>query len=242
MTTDKKNNTGYYNTGSYNTDSYNTGNWNTGNYNTGDWNTGNYNTGDYNTGNHSTGNYNTGYCNTGSYNTGSYNTGDWNIGKYNTGDWNIGKYNTGDWNTGNYNTGDWNTGGYNTGNYHVGCFNTISAPKAYYFNTLIDKELWDNALKPDWIYMPALTTWVSTEDMTAKEKQKNPSYETTGGYLRVNDMKEEWRKAYDNATPEDIELTKQLPAFDAEVFLEITGIDLREPKKAGVEVREYGRV
>ena len=64
------------------------------------------------------------------------------------------------------------------------------------------------------------------------------SHGTTGGYLRVNDMKEEWLKAYNNATQEDIELTKQLPAFDAEVFLEITGIDLREPKVESCEGSE----
>lgn len=186
---------------------------------------------------------NTGYCNTGSWNTGDYNTGDCNTGRrntgyYNTGYYNTGYYNTGDYNTGDWNTGSWNTGNYNTGDFHVGCFNTTRAEKAYYFNTLIEKDLWDKAKKPAWIYEPKPNTWVSTGDMTVEEKQDNPSYETTGGYLRVNDMKEEWRKAYDNAPPEDIELTKQLPAFDAEVFLEITGIDLREPKKVSCEGRE----
>ncbi len=171
-------------------------------------------------------------------NTGNLNTGYYNTGSCNSGDYNSGSYNIGDYNIGYLNTGNLNTGGYNTGNYHVGCFNTISAPKAYYFNTLIDKELWDNAEKPSWIFKPNPTTWVPTQDMSVEEKKENPSYQTTGGYLRVNDMREEWRKAYDNATPEDIELTKQLPAFDAEVFLEITGIDLREPKVESCEGSE----
>ena len=191
-----------------------------------------------NTGNYNTGSCNTGYRNTGDKNTGDWNTGDWNTGSCNTGDKNTGNYNTGSCNTGYRNTGYRNTGSWNTGDYHVGCFNTISAPKAYYFNTLIDKKLWDNAKKPIWIFKPELTTWVTSEDMTSQEKADNPTHETTGGYLRVNDMKEEWLKAYNNATPEDIELTKKLPAFDAEVFLEITGIDLREPKVASCEGRE----
>lgn len=72
----------------------------------------------------------------------------------------------------------------------------------------------------------------SSKDDTAEEKDAFPTHETTGGYLRVNDMKAEWAKAYASATPEDIELTKALPAFDADVFLEITGIDLREDKPA----------
>src|SRR6056300_493506 len=186
-------------------------------------NTGYRNTGHYNTGNRNTGNRNTGWRNTGNYNTGDYNTG---------------YYNTGNYNTGNYNTGYYNTGFSNTGNYHVGCFNTTCADKAYYFNQLIDKNVWDNARKPSWIYDLRPTAWVSSGDMTPQEKADNPTHEATGGYLRVNDIKEEWRKAYNNATPEDIELTKRLPAFDADVFLEITGIDLREPKKVSCEGRE----
>jgi hypothetical protein len=200
--------------------------------NTGDWNTGNHNTGDRNTGN-----YNTGHCNTGLYNTGDRNIGNRNTGIYNTGDWNTGNRNTGDCNTGNWNTGDCNTGKrntgcYNTGDYHVGCFNTVSAEKAYYFNKLINKADWDNAEKPDWIYDVSPTTWVSSSDMTDVEKVEHPSYKTTGGYLRTNDLKQEWAKAFANATPEDIELTKALPAFDAEVFLEISGIDLRDKTAA----------
>jgi hypothetical protein len=181
---------------------------------------------------------NTGNRNTGYYNTGYYNTGNYNAGGRNTGFFNTGNYNAGNWNTGYYNTSDFNTGDFNTGDYHVGCFNTTCAEKAYYFNQLIDKNVWDNARKPSWIYDLRPTTWVPSGDMTPQEKADNPRHKTTGGYLRVNDIKEEWRKAYNNAKPEDIELTKALPAFDADVFLEITGIDLREPKKVSCEGRE----
>jgi len=178
---------------------------------------------DTNTGYYNTANYNTGYGNTGGYNTGGYNTGG-----YNTGDYNTGYYNTGSHNTGYGNTGDYNTGYYNTGSHNTGCFNTKAAEKAYYFNRLINTAEWDEADKPDWIYLPRPTTWVHSKNMTKQEKKENPSYTTTGGYLRTNDMKEEWAKAYATASPEDIALTKALPAFDADVFLEITGIDLRD--------------
>ena len=176
---------------------------------------------------------NTGYCNTGSHNTGSHNTGYWNTGDYNTGSNNSGSYNTGGYNSGYRNTGYWNTGDCNTGNansgdFHVGCFNTVSAEKAYYFNRLIDKDDWDNAEKPSWIYEVSPTKWVEEDQMTDKEKLDNPSYKTTTGYLRVIDMKSAWAEAYAKATPEDIELTKALPAFDAVVFLDITGIYLRD--------------
>ena len=162
-----------------------------------------------------------------------------NTGDDNTGGFNTGNYNTGSYNTGSSNTGDFNTGEYNTGSGHVGCFNTSTAEKAYYFNKLIDKAEWDEAVKPSWIYGVSPTTWVSKSEMTDDEKLANPSYKTTGGYLRENDMKEEWAKAFAAATPEDIELTKALPAFDAEVFLEITGVDLRDKSvEAPCEGRE----
>jgi len=151
-----------------------------------------------------------------------------NTGNYNTGYFNTGYCNTGDCNTGEYNTGEYNTGDYNTGNCHVGCFNTVSAKKAYYFNRLIDIADWDKAKKPDWFSRVSPTTWIPELKMTEGEKSDHPYYKTTSGYLRTNDMKTTWAEAYANASPEDIELTKALPAFDAEVFLEITGIDLSD--------------
>ena len=182
---------------------------------------------------------NTGGCNTGYWNTGGCNTGDWNTGGCNTGDWNTGNRNTGYCNTGNRNTGNRNTGSWNAANYHTGCFNTVDANKAFYFNTLIDKEVWDSAYKPAWLFEPSPTTWVTKDDMTKQEKADKPSYKTTGGYLRVNDMKEEWRKAYQSASPEDVQAVRDLPAFDYDVFEEITGLNLREsPKSETCEGRE----
>lgn len=216
----------------------NSGNWNTGYLNTGHRNTGHYNTGHYNTGDYNTRDYNTRDYNTGDRNAGNYNTGDCNTGQWNTGDWNTGDCNTGRWNTGDCNTGDCNTGDWNAASRHVGCFNTVDPEKAYYFNKLLDVAEWDDAEKPGWIYDPRPTEWVLADTMTDQEKAENPEHETTGGYLRVNDMKEEWARAYVKATPEEIALTKAMPGFDADVFLEITGIDLREPKPATCDERE----
>jgi hypothetical protein len=199
-----------------------------------DTNTGYYNTGNYNTGNHNTGNHNTG-----NHNTGYYNTGNDNTGYHNTGNYNTGNYNTGNDNTGHYNTGNDNTGNYNTGSFHVGCFNTVDAEKAYYFNTLIARAVWDAAKKPIWLYKPSPTTWVESMSMTDQEKTDNPTYKTTGGYLRVNDIKAEWRNAYEGASAEDIQAVRDLPAFDYDVFEQITGLDLREkPQTAPCEGRE----
>ena len=202
---------------------------NTGHCNTGHFNTGFENTGDRNTGNGNTGCYNTGIDNTGDHNTGINNTGYYNTGDYNTGFGNTGDQNTGYCNTGDYNTGDGNTGHWNTSNRHVGSFNTVDAESAYYFNTLLPVAVWNAAYKPDWIYKPCPTTWVTRGAMSDKEKKDNPSCVTTGGYLRENDMAEEWRKAYASASPEDIQAVRDLPGFDPDVFFQITGLDLRVP-------------
>jgi len=212
---------------------------NTGNFNTGYRNTGNYNTGDHNNGDRNTGNLNTGDYNTGYFNTGNCNTGYRNTGDHNTGGSNTGNRNTGNRNVGNYNTGDYNTGDYNTGDYHVGCFNTNNAEKVYYFNTLMDRSEWDAAEKPLWIYRVRPTEWVNSDEMTDTEKTTYPAHKTTGGYLREKDPKQAWAEAFDGAALVEIELTKALPAFDAEVFLKITGIDLRdEPETAPLEANE----
>jgi hypothetical protein len=203
------------------------------NSNTGNWNTGDSNTGDRNAGDLNSGYRNSGNCNTGERNTGCRNTGDSNTGDRNAGDSNAGHRNTGD-----SNTGDWNTGNWNTGNFHVGCFNTIDAEKAYYFNKLLDVSEWNAAEKPDWLYTVTPTKRVTSYEMTDKEKEDNPSHETTGGYLRVNDMKVAYRNAYEAATPEDRALTKWLPGFDADVFMQITGIDLRDKPKTTCAGRE----
>ena len=166
-------------------------------------------------------------------------TNETNTGNYNTGYNNTGDCNTGNYNTGYSNTGYRNTGNYNTGSFHVGCFNTVVAEKAYYFNKLIDKAEWDAARKPDWLYEPSPNTWVASGNMTDGEKADNPTYRTTHGYLRENDMKEEWRKAYAGASTEDIQAVRDLPGFDADVFEQITGLDLREnPAPETCEGRE----
>ena len=157
----------------------NTGKGCTGLCNTGDCNTGNRNTGDCNTGDCNTGDCNTGDCNTGDCNTGNRNTGNRNTGNRNTGDCNTGDCNTGDCNTGDCNTGDWNLSSFNTG-----CFMTEEQKIM-----LFDKPT--NWTYRDWINSDAryaltnipknVVEWVSSYDMTDEEKEKYPTYETTGG-------------------------------------------------------------
>ena len=199
------------NQGKANTGFYNTGNWNTGDRNTGDWNTG--------------------YCNTGDRNTGNRNTGNENTGDRNTGYWNTGNCNTGNCNTGNCNTGNWNSGSFNTCNHSAGIFNTKEQP-LYLFNKPTDFT-WDEFEK---IFPIAynllfyssfpLTEWIDESNMSVKEKKENPSYKTTGGYLKKRTYKEAWQIMWNSWTKEQQDSIKKLPNFDKDMFKEITGIEV----------------
>ena len=221
-----KNCTGRCNTGDWNTGDWNTGDWNTGNRNTGNCNTGIYNTGNRNTGDRNTGNRNTGNCNTGNCNTGIYNTGN-----RNTGDWNTGDYNTGSRNAGNCNTGDCNTGDWNKSSFNTGCFNT-EEQKIMLFNKPSDmtyREWMDSDAKRLLSQIPKdVVEWVYEKDMTDEEKAAYPTYETTGGYLKVLDESEcgqlWWKKLSDC----DKQIIKNIPNFDPDIFYECTGIKVTE--------------
>ena len=164
----------------------------------------------------------TGLCNTGYWNTGNRNTGDWNTGNRNTGDWNTGNRNTGDWNTGNRNTGDWNTASYNTG-----CFNT-EEQKIMLFNkpsNMTYREWIDSDARCLLNQIPKdVVEWVYEEYMTDEEKAANPTYETTGGYLKVLDESECGQIWWDSLTDDKKNIIKSIPNFDAEIFKQCTGI------------------
>ena len=189
--------------------------------------TGRCNTGDRNTGNCNTGYRNTGNGNTGYYNTGNGNTGNRNTGNCNTGDRNTGYWNTGNWNTGNWNTGDCNTGDWNKSSYNTGCFNT-EEQKIMLFNKPSNMT-YREWLKSDarWLLnqIPKyVVKWVYKEDMTDEEKAAHPTYETTGGYLKVLDESECGQLWWGSLSDEDKSIIKTIPNFDADIFEECTGI------------------
>ena len=204
----------------------NTGDCNTGNRNTGDWNTGDCNTGDCNTGNR-----NTGDCNTGNRNTGDWNTGNRNTGDCNTGDWNTGNRNTGDCNTGNRNTGNRNTGDWNKSSFNTGCFNT-EEQKIMLFNKP------SNMTYREWLESDArwllnqipkdVVEWVYEEDMTDEEKAAHPTYETTGGYLKVLDESECGQLWWGSLSDRRKDIIRAIPNFDSDIFFQCTGVRVDE--------------
>ena len=70
--------------------------------------------------------------------------------------------------------------------------------------------------------------WVYEEDMTDEEKAAHPTYETTGGYLRVLDESESAQIWWDGLSKTDKSTIKAIPNFDGEIFEECTGIKIRE--------------
>ena len=178
------------------------------------------------TGLENTGNWNTGNHNTGNWNTGNHNTGDWNTGDWNTGNWNTGNWNTGNWNTGNRNTGNRNTGDWNSANYSTGFFNSVEQ-NIFLFNkptSMSRDEIY--SLKGiqilDWNFENSW--WIYSANMSDDEKKSNPTYETTGGYLKTVDFKTACKMMWENLSENERQEVMKLPNFDSNIFYEITGI------------------
>lgn len=134
--------------------------------------------------------------------------------------------NTGDWNTGNRNTGDRNKSSSNTG-----CFNT-EKQKIMLFNKPSDMT-YSEWLCSDARYLlnhipKNVVEWVYEEYMTDEEKAAHPTYETTGGYLRVLEESESAQIWWDGLSKTDKSIIKAIPNFDGKIFEECTGIKIRE--------------
>jgi hypothetical protein len=173
--------------------------------NTGHRSTGNHSTGNHSTGNYSTGHYSTGHCSTGAYSTGDCSTGDRSTGHNSTGNWSISNNSTGHFSTEDYSG-----------------FSAFNKPCSF--------EDWDNAEIPSFLYFD-LTKWIEESEMSDKEKEENENYATTNGYLKVFEYEGAWKNTWDNACDEDKNLLYALPNFDADVFKEISGIDVNQKTK-----------
>ena len=151
--------------------------------------------------------------------TGFRNTGDWNTGNRNTGNRNTGDCNTGDWNTGDWNKTNYNSGFFTNVNLPIFMFNKPTSYKSYSeIRNLRGVEVLNWSFENSW--------WVYSENMTEKEKATHPEHETTGGYLKTVDFKTACRMMWDNLDEKDKEAVIALPNFDAQVFEDITGIDV----------------
>lgn len=209
----------------------NVGNLNVGDNNTGSWNTGDYNYGTKNVGSHNCGDYNSGTANRGFCNGGDLNIGNWNIGSGNVGDRNMGNRNRGNDNYGFSNNGNYNIGYFNITDGAYGIFNT-QPRKMTMFNKETDLTFRDfegQRVYGALLYLSQLMTkWTYLKDITESEKSDIPESKILDGYLELNtDYKKDTKDAWDSLPHSDKKLILNLPNFDADIFLEITGIDVR---------------
>ena len=124
------------------------------------------------------------------------------------------------------NTGDWNKSSFNTG-----CFNT-EEQKITLFNKPSDIT-YNDWLRSDARYLlnqipKDVVEWVYEEDMTDEEKAANPTYETTGGYLKVLNESECGQLWCGSLSDFQKNYIKSIPNFDAEIFEQCTGIKVDE--------------
>ena len=154
-------------------------------------------------------------------NTGIGNSGYRNSGYGNSGHSNSGDGNSGDWNSGCGNSGDWNSA-----DRCAGYFNTERPNTVRCFGVEVKRSEWEKAHKPVFLYF-SLNQWVESGAMTDDEKDAHPNHVATGGFLRRMNYKEAFRASWDSADPDDRERVRDLPGFDADIFYQISGIDLR---------------
>lgn len=117
----------------------------------------------------------------------------------------------------------------NTGHQNTGDFNTVTPQDILAFNRPVATEVWDAAYKPGFLYF-SVTYWVYESKTTDAEKKADPNFYVRGGQLRKKDYKQAFKESWDAADKADRERVRSLPNFDADVFFEISGIDLRETK------------
>lgn len=162
---------------------------------------------------------NYGKNNIGNNNYGNNNIGDGNKGHYNVGSLNTGNHNTGNYNIGYDNSGNCNIGNNNTGNcnktsYSTGYFNTEEQP-IYMFNK-------PTKLRPFMIHelegMELVQRLMTCYDLYSYYN-KNTIYSSYCKKLR----NKAWHCTF---TEKQKEAVLSLPNFDAEIFKEITGIDI----------------
>lgn len=124
--------------------------------------------------------------------------------------------------TGLENTGNWNKSSFNTG-----CFNT-EEQKIMLFNKLSDmtyREWIGSYARYLLLQIPKdVVEWVYEEDMTDEEKIANPTYETTGGYLKVLDESECGQLWWNSLSDDKKKIIEEIPNFDDEIFEQCTGI------------------
>lgn len=199
-------------------------NGNTGIFNSGYRNSGSFNSGDRNSGDHNSGYYNSGYYNSEIFNSGCYNSGSFNSGDYNSGDFNSGSYNSGKRNSGLFNSCNFSSGVFCTTEPKINIFNVSTDMTMREF---LDSRYYRAIISSDF----KLTEWIP---YTEEEMEKDESKKLVGGYLKTYTYKEACKNWWEGMSNKNKAIICSMPNFDADVFKEITGIEV---KICGLEVK-----
>jgi len=182
------------------------------------------NSGNRNSGNRNSGDRNSGYLNSGDRNSGDWNSGNSNSGYWNSGDRNSGDRNSGDRNSGYWNSGYWNSGYWNSGDRNSGYLNSTKSDKIRVFNKWIDEEV--DLYFPKFMQF-STTLWIDEDSCSEEEKLKyKASLDCMHGYLKTYTYKDAFLKSWKKADKKDRIKVKDIPGFDKNIFLEISGIDV----------------
>jgi len=135
---------------------------------------------------------------------------------------NIGLFNSGNWNSGNRNSGIANKCNYSNGVFCNKFDNNIrifNKPSGMSLSEFYNSKYWDAMCSATF----KLTEWI---DYTQEEKEADPRKELIGGYLKTYTMEEAWANWWAKLDDENREIIKEIPNFDAEIFKDITGIEV----------------
>ena len=176
-------------------------------------------------------------------NTGLFNSGDWNSGYQNSGDWNSGNWNSGDWNSGHRNSGDWNSGhrnsgyrnsghrnsGYrNSGDWNSGYWNSCNGSNGVFCNQE-DKDI-KIFNKPSGMSLQEFRRSEYYYALISKPLELT-YWDEKNEKLKCRSYKDACAIWWSKLTAENKKIIQQIPNFDPDVFLDITGIDIREDIK-----------
>jgi len=121
------------------------------------------------------------------------------------------------------NSGDRNSGDMNSGDRNSGYLCT-KTPKDIVFDLPTETDMSRYEWPPFFFF--DLCIFVEEGEMSESEKDDNPSYKTVGGYLKTLDYKEAWRMSWSKADIEDKKRVLDIPNWNNQKFLEITGINV----------------
>ncbi len=76
-----------------------------------------------------------------------------------------------------------------------------------------------------------INEWIPEEKMTTEQKKNDKDFHVKKGTLITRDYKEAFQLAFKETTEEVRQQFLNLPNFDADIFFEITGVDVRIKKQ-----------